>query len=115
MQVDISFEAVEGRGSAAEVRKGYYLHLDLVKEIEGTRCRFDVAAKNMLVVLYKAKPELWLSLEEEGERRQPEAPSGKENKGEVVKTGVLPSIGKQLGQGAKGTAQFRNKVALELD
>jgi hypothetical protein len=57
--VIITFEAVEGEGENRKKKRPYRLQLNLLKEVDASRCKFDVAMSNMLVVLYKEKPGLW--------------------------------------------------------
>ena len=65
--VRLAFAVAAGKGGAAAAARPHVLSLALAGEIDPAECRFDVADRNMMVVLGKAKPPTtWAALERSG-------------------------------------------------
>mmetsp|Transcript_27551 Transcript_27551/g.36126 ORF Transcript_27551/g.36126 Transcript_27551/m.36126 type:complete len:716 (+) Transcript_27551:108-2255(+) len=58
-QIIIDFTAVEDGSEESK----FSLKLELCGEIDPSKCRFDVATRNMIVILYKTQEGIWPSLE----------------------------------------------------
>lgn len=100
------------------MRKCYRLSLSLLHEIKADQCKFDVASTNMLVVLVKDKPGLWLSLEDDGKEKA----NGSQHQEAHSKKGPekvgLPAVESKSSapvKGPGGVQQFRNRMAMQLD
>ena len=71
--VRLAFAVAAGKGGGA-VARPHVLSLALAGEIDPAECRFDVADRNMMVVLGKAKPPTtWAALERSGGGAAPSA------------------------------------------
>ena len=65
--VRLAFAVAAGKGGGAAAARPHVLSLALAGEIDPAECRFDVADRNMMVVLGKAKPPTtWAALERSG-------------------------------------------------